>query len=54
MFNQHYIKFKNLACLRERETYNNKLNVLMRRLDTYVHKIFSCKVSFKCRCQGAS
>ena len=29
LFNQHQVKFKNQACLREREAHNNKLNVLV-------------------------
>ena len=28
-FNQHQFKLKNYACLREREAYNNKFNVLV-------------------------
>ena len=28
-FNQYQVKFKNQACSREREAYNNKLNVLV-------------------------
>ena len=28
-FNQHKVKFKNQACLKEREAYNNKLNGLV-------------------------
>ena len=27
-FDQNWMKFKNLACLREKQAYNNKLNVL--------------------------
>ena len=29
LFDQHQLKFKNQACLREREAYNNKSNVLV-------------------------
>ena len=39
-FDQHSVKFENQACLREREAYNNKSNVLVQRssnsrLDNY-------------------
>ena len=43
LFDQHWVKFKNKTCLRERETYNNKSNDLVQ--GWHLHGSMSVKSS---------